>query len=57
MTLIKRKNGKTYKGKDGKEHNSYTFFLQLDNGKRIAVRNVFDDDYEKLDLVATYVER
>lgn len=56
MKLLKKKNKKTYKGKDGKEHNSYTFFLETDNGKRIAIRNVFDADYARLDMVAIYVE-
>lgn len=53
--LIKFKNGKTYIGKDGKEHNSYSKAIELENGKRILVRAVNPRDDVVLDAVCEYV--
>ena len=54
MTVIKKKGKKTYKGKDNKEHNYINYFLQLDNGKRIAIRTVNASDLKVLEGVAIY---
>lgn len=53
--LIKFKNGKKYIGKDGKERNSYSKAIELDNGKRILVRAVNPRDDLILDAVCEYV--
>ena len=54
MKLIKFKNSKTYKGKDGKEHQSYSKALELDNGKQILVRAVNPRDEIVLDAICEY---
>lgn len=53
--LIKYKNGKTYIGKDGKERNSYSKAIELENGKRILVRAVNPRDDVVLDALCEYV--
>lgn len=54
MKLIKFKNNKTYTGKDGKVHQSYSKALELDNGKQILVRAVNPRDEIVLDAVCEY---
>lgn len=54
MTVIKKQGNKTYKGKDGKEHKYINYYLQLDNGKRIAIRTVNASDLKVLEGVAIY---
>lgn len=55
MQVIKVQSKKTYKTKDGKELHYYNFYLECDNGKRIAIRCVNADDVKRLDMVSTYV--
>lgn len=55
IKLVKFKNGKTYKGKDGKEHNSYSKALELDNGKRVLIRAVNPRDDIVIDALCEYV--
>lgn len=57
MKVIKVQSSKTYKNKEGKELHYYNFYLQFDNGKRIAIRCVNVDDIKRLDMVAEYVHR
>ena len=38
-----------------KEFHYYNYYLECDNGKRILIRAVLDDDKARLDMVATYV--
>lgn len=54
MKVIKKKSTKTFKGKDGKDHNYINYYLQCDNGKRICIKPVNDDDYVRLDMVSEY---
>jgi len=54
MKVIKKKMQKTYKGKDGKEHNSYSYYIQADNGKRICISVFNANDRAKLDMIAEY---
>lgn len=54
MKLVKRQSKKTYKGKDGVERHYYNYYLETDNGKRVAIRPVNNDDFGKLDMVAEY---
>lgn len=53
--LIKTKSKQTYKGKDGKEHNYYNYWLEFENGKRIQIKAVFTQDNSRLDMVADYL--
>lgn len=55
MKLVKFKNNRTYLGKDGKDHQSYSKAIELDNGKRILVRAVNPRDEFVLDAVCDYV--
>lgn len=57
MEVIKVQSSKTYKNKEGKELHYYNFYLQFDNGKRIAIRCVNVDDIKRLDMVAEYVHK
>lgn len=54
MQVIKKKGKKTYIGSDKKEHNYINYYLQLDNGKRIAIRTVSASDLKVLEGVAVY---
>lgn len=54
MVVVKKKGNKTYKGKDGNEHNYINYYLELDNGKRIAIRTVNASDLKVLAGVAVY---
>lgn len=42
----------TYKADDGKEYQQKNYFLELENGTRIAVRPCFKDDYKVFNLIA-----
>lgn len=56
MRVIKVKSKKTYTNKETKkEFHYYNYYLECDNGKRILIRAVLDDDKARLDMVATYV--
>ena len=58
MKVIKVQSNKTYKSKDGKkELHYYNFYLECDNGKRIAIRCVNKEDVKRLDMVSEYVHR
>lgn len=52
--VIKFKNSKTYTGKDGKTHQSYSKALELDNGKQILIRAVNPRDEIVLDAISEY---
>lgn len=54
MKIIKRQSKQTYKGKDGKDHHYYNYFIQLENGKRVQIKTSFTDDLKTLDAVAVY---
>ena len=53
--LVKFKTNKKYKGKDGKEHNSYCKAVELENGKRILIRAVNPRDDIIIDALCEYV--
>lgn len=55
LKIVKFKNGKTYKGKDGKEHNSYSKAIELENGKRVLIRAVNPRDDIVIDALCEYV--
>lgn len=57
MRIVKRKSNKTYKGKDNKEHAVYNYYVELDNGKRVAIRTFNTGDLRTLDGVAFYEQR
>lgn len=54
MRVIKKQSKKTYQGSDKKEYHYINYFLELDNGKRIAVRTFKPEDLSYLDAVAVY---
>lgn len=54
MKLIKKKLNYTYVGKDGKDHNSYGYFVVGENGKLIRIRTWFLNDLVKLDFLSEY---
>lgn len=43
---------KTYIDKKGNTQFQKHFYVQLENGYKIAIRPSFNDDYRKLDLIA-----
>lgn len=52
MKVIKRiDKTKTYKDRNGKEHPSINYYLELDNRKWIAIRPSFYQDCKLLDVV------
>lgn len=53
--LIKRQSKEIYKGKDGKEHHYYNLYLELESGKYIQIKAVFDNDKAILNALAKYV--
>lgn len=56
MRVIKVKSKKTYTNKETKkEFHYYNYYLECDNGKRILIKAVLEDDKARLDMVATYV--
>lgn len=54
MRVIKRQSKKTYQGSDKKDYHYINYFLELDNGKRVAIRTFKVDDLKTLDAVAVY---
>lgn len=54
MRVIKIQSKKTYKGKDNKDYHYINFFLELDNGKRVAIRTFTPEDLAYLEAVAVY---
>ena len=54
MKLIKKLSNKTYEGKDKKQRHFVNYFLELDNGKRVLVKCVKNDDYKLFEAVAVY---
>ena len=54
MRVIKRQSKKTYQGKDKKDYHYINYFLELDNGKRVAIRTFKVADLATLDAVANY---
>ena len=57
MRIVKRKSNKTYTGQDKKEHAIYNYYVELDNGKRVAIRTFNTSDLRVLDGVAFYESR
>ena len=57
MLVLKVKSKNTYTGKDGREHHYYNYYLQCDNGKRLQIKPVYDQDFARLDMVASYVDK
>lgn len=55
--LIAYYSGKTHKGKDGKTYEDCNYYLELENGNRIAVRPTFDDGYSQFRLIAEVVRK
>lgn len=54
MQVVKKISKKTWVGEDKKERHYVNFYLQLDNGKRIAIRTVNASDLKVLEGVAIY---
>lgn len=54
MRLVKRQSKKTYVGEDKKERHYTNYLLELDNGKRILVKPVKDEDYRVFDVIAEF---
>lgn len=55
MKVIKKQSKNTYKNKEGKEVHYYNYYLITDNGKEIAIKCTYSEDYKRLDMVAVYV--
>lgn len=52
MKLIKVIKKETYKGKDGNIYNYKNYYIRLDNGKMIAIKPTFKDDYKTLEILS-----
>ena len=52
MKVIKVKSNKTYKDKDGKERNYVNYYLEFENGYKMAFKPCFTKDYTILNGVA-----
>ena len=52
VNLIYYKDGRTYKNKEGKEVESYSFALELQEGVKVVIKNVYKDDHRLLRLFA-----
>lgn len=51
MKVVK-KVGNAYKDANGVERHYDNFYIELDNGTRIAIRCTFKTDYAKLNTIA-----
>ena len=56
MKLIKVIKKETYKGKDGNDYNYKNYYIRLDNGKMIAIRPSFKNDYKILELLSETID-
>lgn len=56
MKLVKVIKKETYKGKDGNTYNYKNYYVELDNGKRIAIRPAFKEDYKTLEIVSETID-
>lgn len=56
MKLIKVIKKETYIGKNGKTYAYSNFYIELDNGKRIAIKPTFSDDYRALEIASIVVK-
>lgn len=54
MRVIKKKAKATYKNKDGKERHYYNYYLEFDNGCRVAIRTFDVADLKKLDAICVF---
>lgn len=54
MKLLKKKTN--YRNKEGKEKETYYFYLELDNGYLIPIKNTFKEGYMPLLYTAINVE-
>ena len=52
MKVIKVKSNKTYKDKDGIERNYINYYLEFENGYKMAFKPCFTKDYTILNGVA-----
>lgn len=52
MKVIKVKSNKTYKDKNGIERNYSNYYIEFDNGYKLAFKPCFKQDYKILDGVA-----
>ena len=55
--LIKCKSEETYLAKNGKTYNYQNYYLVLPNGRWVAVKCAFKNDYDKLDTIADISSR
>lgn len=54
VELILKKSAKTYVNKEGKEKNYYDLCLRFENGKVVAIKPKFENDYTTLKVFAKY---
>lgn len=54
MKIVKKQSKQTYTGKDGKTYHYVNYYLELDNGLRIAIKTVDVVDLKRLDAIAEY---
>lgn len=52
MKLIKVIKNETYKGNNGKTYHYQNYYIELDNGKKIAIKPAFAKDYQALELIS-----
>lgn len=52
VKLICVVSDKTYKAENGNEYNEKHYFLELENGTRIAVKPCFKDDYKLFSIIS-----
>lgn len=54
LQLLKIKT--SYKNSKGESKTTYNYYLLLPNGEKVAIKNVFKNDYYKLSAVAKGID-
>lgn len=56
MKLIKVIRKETYKGINGKNYNYKNYYIELNNGKFIAIKPTFKQDYKTLEILSETID-
>ena len=55
IEITKRQSSQTYKNKGGRVCHYYNYYISNGNGKFVQLRCAYSDDYDRLDMISTYV--